>query len=188
VARLTRKRGREGPATHAGQQQRAADRRVERLGPDDRRILFRRIQHAIALCRLGQHEEAAAQCSDVIARLTRPGLAEEQILRSAHSWHLYTVIRLHRDADAENDLRFLSEDYARRLDPDHPQTLRYRCMHAVALYAAGRAGEAAAVQADVATRLAATRGSGHPDTREAEQNLAAIRAGEFHVALWAEDN
>ncbi len=100
------------------------------------------------------------------------------LLLHVRLWHHYVLVQLGWVSEGEADARFAAEWYARQLGPDHPDTLDWRRLTAVALWEAHRRGEAAEEMAGVAGRLAATLGADHPDTLHAERMLSSMTSGE----------
>ena len=134
--------------------------------------------HAVALSKLGELQQAEAELTEVIIRLNPLADGDGPLLLDVRLWHHHVLVQLGWVSESEPDARFAAGWYARQLGPDHPDTLLWRRLTAVALWEAQRRDEATAEMADVAARLTATLGPDHPDTLNAELALSAMRSGE----------
>jgi len=148
------------------------------LGPYHLATLCAQADHAVAVSKLGELQQAEAELTEVIIRLDPLVDGDARLLLDVRRWHYHVLVELGWVAETEADARFVAESYARQLGPGHPDTLQWRRMTAVALWEAGRRDEATAEMADAAARLAATQGAGHPDTLEAERVLSSMRTNE----------
>jgi eukaryotic-like serine/threonine-protein kinase len=149
-----------------------------RLGAYHRTTLHAQVNHAVALSKLGELQQAEAELTDVIIRLNPLDDDDARLLLQARLWHHHVLARLGWESEVEADARFVAESYASQFGPDHPDALHWRQLDAVALWNDGRHDEATAEMADVAARRAATQGATHPDTLEAERLLSSMMSGE----------
>jgi hypothetical protein len=148
------------------------------LGPYHLATLCAQANHAVALSKMGELQQAEAELTEVIIRLDPLADGDARLLMDARRWHYHVLVQLDWVAETEADARFVGESYARQLGPDHLTTLHWRRMTAVALWEAGRRDEAKSEMADAAARLAATQGANHPDTLEAERVLSSMTSNE----------
>jgi hypothetical protein len=169
---------RRDPEIAAGFHDREVARNSRKLGPYHRSTLRAQVDHAATLSKLGELQQAEAELTEVIIRLNPLNEGDAQLLLSARLWHHYVLVELGWLSESEADARFVAEAYGRQLGPDHPDTLQWRQLAAVALWDVGRHGEATAKMADVAARRAATLGVTHPETIEAERILSSMRSDE----------
>ena len=153
-----------------------AARNSRTLGPYHRATLRAQADHAIALSKLGELQQAEAELTEVIIRLNPLDDGDAQLLLDVRCWHHHVLVRLGWVSESEADARFAAESYARQFGPDHPDTLHWRQMTAAALWNAGRHDEAIAEVAGIAARRTSTQGATHPDTLQAEQMLSAMRS------------
>jgi hypothetical protein len=154
-----------------------AARNSRELGPDHRATLRAQADHAVALSKLGELQQAEAELTEVITRLN--SLPDDaRLLADVRRWHHHVLVQLDRVPETEADARFLAGSYARQLGPGHPDTLHWRQLTAAALWDAGRRDEATAEMADVAARRAAAQGASHPDTLRAERVLSSMTSDE----------
>jgi hypothetical protein len=165
---------RRDPQVAAGFYDLEAARNSRELGPSHRATLRARADHAVALSKLGELQQAEAELTAVILRLDPLVDGDARLLLDARRWHHYVLIQMDWVSQTEADARFAAESYARQLGPDHPDTLHWRQLTAVALWEAGRRDEATAEMAGVAGRWAAAQGANHPDTLQAERILSVM--------------
>jgi hypothetical protein len=153
-------------------------RNSRKLGPYHRATLHAQVNHAVTLAKLGEFQQAEAELTEVIIRLNPLDDGDARLLLQGRIWHHYVLGKLGWVSESEADARFVAESYARQLGPDHPDTLHWRELDAVALWDVGRHDEATAEMVDVAARRAATQGATHPDTLKAERMLALMTSDE----------
>jgi hypothetical protein len=159
-------------------QDRVAARYSRDLGPYHLATLRAQVDHAVAVSKLGELQQAEAELTEVIIRLNPLVDGDARLLLDVRRWHHRVLVELGWVAETEADARFVAESYARQLGSGHPDTLHWRRMMAVALWEAGRRDEATAEMADAAARLAATQGANHPDTLQAERVLSSMTSNE----------
>jgi hypothetical protein len=147
------------------------------FGPYHRRTLAAQADHAVALSKLGEFEQAEAELTEVIIRLNAQDDGDARLLMDVRLWHYHVLVELGWLSETEADARFVAEAYARQSGPDHPDALHWRELDAVALWNDGRHDEATAEMADVAARRAATQGATHPDTLRTESTLSVMTSG-----------
>jgi hypothetical protein len=160
-----------------------------KLGPYHRTTLHAQANHAVALSKQGEFQQAEAELAEVIIRLDPLDDGDAPLLLEVRRWHHFVLLELGSISESEADARFVAESYARQLGPDHPDTLKWRQLNAVALWEVGRHDEATAEMADVAARRAATQGAAHADALQAERILSSMRTnehGSFGIRLSAE--
>lgn len=148
------------------------------FGPYHRATLRAQADHAVALSKLGEFQQAEAELTEVIIRLNPLVDGDARLLLDVRRWHHHVLAKLGWVSETEADARSVAEWYARQLGPDHLDTLRWRQLTAVALWEARRRNEATAEMADVAARRAAAQGASHPDTLQAERILSAMTGDE----------
>jgi hypothetical protein len=145
-----------------------------KLGPYHRATLRAQADHAVALAKLGELQQAEAELTEVIIQLSPLEDGDARLLLYAREWRYYVRVKLGWVAESEADARFMAESGARQLGPDNPDTLHWRELHAVTVWELDRHNEATAEMADVAARRAATQGATHPDTLKAERALSCM--------------
>jgi hypothetical protein len=169
---------RRDPEIAAGVYDKEFVRNSRKLGPYHRTTLAARANHAVALSKLSEFEQAEAELTEVIIRLNAQDDGDARLLLQARLWHHHVLVELGWMSESEADARFVAKSYARQLGPDHPDTLHWRELDAVALWNDGRHDEATAEMTDVAARRAATQGATHPDTLRTESTLSIMTSGE----------
>ena len=155
-----------------------AARNSRELGADHRATLRAQADHAVALSKLGELQQAEAGLTEVITRLNSLPDDDARLLADIRRWHHHVLVQLGLVPETEADARFLAGSYARQLGPDHPDTLHWRQLTAAALWDAGRRDEATAEMADVAALWAAAQGASHPGTLRAERVLSSMTSDE----------
>jgi tetratricopeptide (TPR) repeat protein len=165
---------RRDPQVAAGFHDLEAAKNSRELGPYHRATLRAQAGHAVALSKLGELQQAEAELTEVIIRLNPLDDGDARLLLDVRRWHHHILAKLGWVSESEADARFAAEWYARQLGPDHPDTLQWRQLTAVALWDIGRHDEAIAEMAEVAARRAATQGASHPDTLQAERTLSSM--------------
>ena len=153
-------------------------RNLRELGPYHGATLRAQADHAVALSELGELQQAEGELTEVIIRLNPLVDGDARLLLDVRRWHHHVLVQMDWVSETEADARFVAEWYTRQLGPDHPDTLQWRQLTAVALWDAGRRDEATAEMADVAARRASTQGASHPDTLQAERVLSAMTSEE----------
>jgi hypothetical protein len=174
VNRLIWRRTRRSPAFAAMYFGMQVDVSLRELGWSHRTTLSNLTHHAIALAKLGQLQEAEAELTEVIIRLTPLGDREGRLLLTARLWHEDVLRRLGWLAEIEADERFIAAAYTRTLGPSHLTTLRWREALALAQWEAGHHEEARGEMYQLYSRRMAIQGSKHPDT---------LRAQRFHSTM-----
>jgi hypothetical protein len=152
-------------------------RNSRRLGPYHRATQQAQAIHAVTLAKLGEFQQAEAELTEAIIRL-KPLEDDDVLLLKLRLWRHYVRVKLGWGSESEADARFVADSYARQRGLDHPDTLHWRELDAVALWDIGRHDEATAEMADVAARRTATQGATHPDTLKAERMLSLMTSDE----------
>jgi tetratricopeptide (TPR) repeat protein len=156
---------------------------ARQYGAEHRYVMNAHLHHAVALNKLGRHQEAEAEIADVIARWQNTEDVSEIAMMCARAWHVEALTAMGGLADAEEDLRALCEWRSRSLGPRHPDTLDTREAYAVALYNTGRREEAEEEAVDVAWKRLIALGPGHPDASKVWRLRSYMRKGPDHIQL-----
>lgn len=139
--------------------------------------------HAVAVSKLGGFQQAEAELTEVITRLDPHVDDDARLLLDVRRWHYHVLVQLGWLSKTEADAHFVAESYARQLGRDHPDTLHWRELAAVALWDAGRRDEATAEMADIAARRAATQGAGHSDTLRVQRVVSDMTSNAEAVSF-----
>ncbi|WP_410667628.1 tetratricopeptide repeat protein [Amycolatopsis sp. cmx-4-68] len=175
-------------ATHFGQgnlsealriQQEAVRRLTELTGPDHDDTLQAKENLANTISALGEHAEARQMLTEVYrARRAKGELTDRATLITLNN----LVIKIGRCGARRLALRLAlgaGTLWHRAVGPDAPETLE--CVENIAnnLLQLGRIDEAADTYAYLADRRRAVLGPHHPDTIDAEENLATARRSSY---------
>ncbi|KAI8812253.1 hypothetical protein BJ742DRAFT_793534 [Cladochytrium replicatum] len=156
------------PMLKAGQ-----DKLSRLLGPAHPEVLIAQHNRASALSSLGRYDEAEAIIKDCIAKRTRKGQPDDQLLTSMHALAV-VYLSAGRYADAEASLRGCVDKMTRHLGPVHTETLSAQHNLASLLSEVGKMEEGERLYRQVITRRTQVFGADHHATLSSLQSFSTM--------------
>lgn len=90
------------------------------LGPYHLATLCAQADHAVAVSKMGELQQAEAELTEVITRLDPLADGDAQLLLDARRWHHRVLVQMGWVSETEADARFVAESYAPPAGPRPP--------------------------------------------------------------------